>query len=118
MSMLRSIWKAHLKSTYNALRSDARMRTAWLIALVLDFGLAAWAVNTLIPRLSQWHAAGAGALTGGLWLLCLAGWAGISLFTILSTLQLGFASAPIGSVSSLLLMTLPIPSTTRFRALF
>src|SRR5205823_1505449 len=101
-----------------ALRTDTRMRITWLIALALDFGVGTWSVNILIARLTQWHAAGPSALANGLWLLCLIGWAGISLFTVLSTLQLGFSNPGIGSNSSLLLMTLPIPLATRFRALY
>ena len=118
MSMLLTIWKTHLKSTYNALRSDTRMRVTWCIALVLDFAAGAWSVNTLIVRLAQWHAAGSTALVDGLWVVCFIGWAGIGLFSVLATLQLGFGNLGMGSDASLLLMTLPIPPATRFRALY
>ncbi len=118
MSMLLTVWKAHLKSAYNALRSDSRTRATWLIALVLDLALGAWSVNTLIARFIQWDTVGSTAVVNGLWALCLIGWASISLFSVLATLQLGFGNLGMGSDASLLLMTLPIPPAMRFRVLY
>jgi hypothetical protein len=113
MSMVLLIWKAHLRSAYSALLQDTRTKITWLIALTFDVAAGFWSIHQLLNWVSQWHAAGSPVLEAHLWLLCLGAWGGISFFTILSTVTLGF-----GNDQSLLLMTLPIPPAARFRALY
>ncbi len=113
MRMALPIWKAHLRSAYSALRQDTRTRVTWFIALTFDVAAGFWSIHQLLAWLSQWQAAGSFVLDAHLWLLCLGAWGGISFFTILSTITLGF-----GNDQSLLLMTLPIPPAARFRALY
>lgn len=113
MSIALLIWKAHLKTAYNALRQDTRVKITWLIALTFDVVVGSWSVHQLLDQVSQWQAAGSTVLEARLWLLCSGAWGAISFFTILSTITLGF-----GNDQSLLLMTLPIPPAARFRALY
>jgi hypothetical protein len=107
------IWKAHLKTAYNALRQDIRVKITWLIALTFDVVVGSWSMHQLLEQVAQWQAAGSTVLEARLWLLCSGAWGGISFFTILSTITLGF-----GNDQSLLLVTLPIPPAVRFRALY
>jgi hypothetical protein len=113
MSIALLIWKAHLKTAYNALRQDIRVKITWLIALTFDVVVGSWSVHQLTEQVSQWQAAGSTVLEARLWLLCSGAWGAISFFTTLSTITLGF-----GNDQSLLLMTLPIPPAARFRALY
>lgn len=113
MKMVLPVWIAHLRSAYSALRQDARTRVAWFIALTFDVAAGFWSIHQLLNWVSQWHVAGSPVLNAHLWLLCLGAWGGISFFTILSIVTLGF-----GNDQSLLLMTLPIPPAARFRALY
>jgi hypothetical protein len=113
MRVVLFIWKAHLKSAYSALRQDSRTKIAWFIALTFDLVVALWSIHQLLASVAQWKAGGPSVLETRLWLLCLGAWAGISLFTILSTMTLGF-----GSDQPRLLMTLPISPAARFRALY
>jgi hypothetical protein len=113
MRVVLFIWKAHLKSAYSALRQDSRTKIAWFIALTFDLVVALWSIHQLLASVAQWKAGGPSVLETRLWLLCLGAWAGICLFTILSTMTLGF-----GSDQPRLLMTLPISPAARFRALY
>ncbi len=107
------IWKAHLKSAYRALRQDTRTKIAWFIALTFDLVVGLWSIRQLLASVEQWQAGGPSMLEARLWLLCLGAWGGISLFTILSTMTLGF-----GSDQPRLLVTLPISPAAHFRALY
>ncbi len=107
------IWKTHLRSAYSAVRQDTRTKIAWFVALSLDLAVGLWAIRQLLDRVSQWQVAGPSVLEARLWLLCSGAWGGICLFTILSTITLGF-----GNDQPRLLMTLPIPPDARFRALY
>jgi hypothetical protein len=113
MSIALLIWKAHLKTAYNALRQDTRVKITRLIALTFDAVVGSWFVHQLLEQVSQWQAAGSTMLEARLWLLCSGAWGAICFFTILSTITLGF-----GNDQSLLLVTLPIPPAARFRALY
>lgn len=107
------IWNAHLKSALSALRNDTRTKVAWFFALSLDCGVGLWSMNQLLERVSQWQAAGSAALEAHLWLLFSGAWIGLGLFAALSTLTLGF-----GGDQPRLLMTLPVSTAVRFRALY
>jgi hypothetical protein len=113
MRMVLLIWKAHLKSAYCALRQDSRTKIAWCIALTFDLVVGLWSIHQLLASVEQWQARGPSMLEARLWLLCLGAWGGISLFTILSTMTLGF-----GSDQPRLLVILPISPAARFRALY
>jgi hypothetical protein len=105
--------KTHLKSTFSSLRNDTRTKVAWFFALSLDFGVGVWSINQLLDHVSQWQAAGSAALEAHLWLLFSSIWIGIGLFAALSTMTQGF-----GGDQPRLLMTLPISTAARFRALY
>ena len=107
------VWNVHFKSAFRSLRKDTRTKVAWFFALSLDCGLGLWSINQLLAHVSQWQAAGSGVLDTHLWLLFLGAWLGIGLFAALSTMTLGF-----GGDQSRLLMTLPVSSAARFRALY
>jgi len=113
MKMVLPIWKVHFKSAYRALVQDTRTKIAWFIALTFDLVVGSWSIHQLLASVAQWQAEGQSVLEARLWLLCLVLWTGISLFTILSTVALGF-----GNDQPRLLVTLPISPAARFRTLY
>ena len=107
------VWNVHFKSAFRSLRNDTRTKIVWFFALSLDCGLGLWSINQLLAHVAQWQVAGSAVLEAHLWLLFSSAWLGIGLFAALSTMTLGF-----GGDQSRLLMTLPVSSAARFRALY
>ncbi len=112
MNTLRAIWFAQFISIRNASRYDTRTRVAAGILLIFNIGVGYWSISQLLTRIQQWQISGNATLTTNLWLLCIGIWIGMSFFVII-----GMMSA-LGSDETLLLFTLPIPPTTRFRAFY
>ncbi len=113
MKTLLTIWLASFRSSFGAMRQDARLRTALLIGLFVQAVFSVWAVTRLQPLFAAWSARGTLALQRNLWLLFLLAWALIGLFSVLSTLTYGLASN-----EALLLATQPVEPATRIRALY
>jgi hypothetical protein len=110
---LQAIWRASLRSTCNVLRFDLRMRIGTVFTLLIQLGLAIWALSRLIPMFAQWKALDSVALNAHLWLICLSAWGIIVLFAVLNTLFYG-----LGSDEALLLLIQPVAPALRLRALY
>lgn len=113
MNTEQTIWSAHRRSVRNVRRTDARMKIVFVVGIVLGLAAGVWSASRLIVQLRSWQAIGLPAVEANLWLVCVGGWAAITFLAILALRQHGFASD-----ESLLLFTLPIPSASRFRALY
>lgn len=113
MAQLQAIWRASLRSTGNILRFDSRTRIGTVFALLIQLGLAIWALSRLIPMFAQWKTLHSAPLNVHLWLTCLSAWGIIVLFAVLNTLFYGF-----GSDEALLLVLQPMTPATRLRALY
>jgi hypothetical protein len=113
MNILRTIWRASLRSSSNAIHRDARSRLALILSLVVQLTLGVWGILRLLPVLSTWQAAGTLALQQHLWLTWLLAWLLIALFAALATYQYGLASD-----EALLLLIQPLSPATRLRALY
>ncbi len=113
MSSVLTLWGAQFVSTRGALREDSRARITWAIGMVVDIVAGFWTFNALSGNLAQWQAAGQSVLATHLWLLCLWTWAGISFFAVIAVVSQGF-----GNDQAVMLMSLPLSSAARLRALY
>ena len=109
MNVLRAVWRAQIISLRNVSRYDTRMRAAGVILLLFNIGAGYWSISQLLTHLQQWQASGEAMLNTNLWLLCINVWLGMSLFSIIGILN------ALGSDETLLLFTLPISPSMRFR---
>lgn len=110
---LQAIWRASLRSTSNVLHFDSRMRVGTVFALLIQLGLAFWALSRLIPMFAQWKTLDSVTLNAHLWLTCLSAWGIIVLFAVLNTLFYG-----LGSDEALILLIQPVTPALRLRALY
>jgi len=113
MTLLRTIWRASLRSTTNTMRFDGRTRIGVAFGLLVQLALGIWALSRLIPMFAQWQAMGTASLSAHLWLTCLLAWPAIAFFSVLSTLMYGLSSD-----EALLLAVQPIEPAIRLRALY
>ncbi len=113
MNSLQAIWRASLRSTFNTVRFDRRMRVGLTFALLVQLVLSIWALSRLIPMVARWQSQGSVTLSVHLWFICLAAWAVIALFAVSATLIYG-----LGGDEVLLLTFQPIEPATRLRALY
>lgn len=111
MSVVMEIWGAHLRSLRNVSGRDRRLQIGLVFTLLFSLGVSLWGGGQLLTHIREWQEHGALALQDGLWSICLGTWSGMGLFTILGV------QGALSSDETVLLFTLPLAPTVRFRAL-